>query len=42
MINKLKNKINILIESEEFNSKLDFFTSIMIIALPVIFTLLNK
>ena len=42
MINKLKNKINILIESEEFGYKLDFFMSIFIMLIPFIFAILNE
>ncbi len=42
MINNLKNKINTLIESEEFEYKLDFFMSIFIILIPFIFAILNE
>ena len=42
MINKLKHKINILIESEEFGYKLDFFMSFLMVLIPFIFAILNE
>ncbi len=42
MINKLKNKINTLIESEELGYKLDFFMSILMVLIPFIFAILNE